>query len=52
MDTKNKGEKFIRSDAKKKTVQESHNEILQKIMESNFVKPTNVEAQRILRILG
>ena len=35
----------------KKTLQEIHNEYLKNIMSSNIVKPTNVEAQRILKIL-
>ena len=33
-----------------KSLKERHNEILKNMMDANIMKPTNVEAQRILKI--
>lgn len=44
-------ERELQKQKQKKALQETYNEMLNNLMSTNIVKPTNVEAQRILNIL-
>ena len=44
-------ERELQKQKQKKALQDSYNEMLNNLMSTNIVKPTNVEAQRILNIL-
>jgi hypothetical protein len=44
-------ERELQRQKQKKALQESYNEMLNNLISTNIVKPTNVEAQRILNIL-
>lgn len=44
-------ERELQKQKQKKALQETYNEMLKNLISTNIVKPTNVEAQRILNIL-
>ena len=44
-------ERELQKQKQKKALQDTYNEMLNNLMSTNIVKPTNVEAQRILNIL-